>query len=224
MGYYIDLEQISIEDYGNILKSTHLIPSWKILKENMDINLETIKKHGIHNLRQLQETLKQKDQVQEFSKQSGLPEQYLTVLRRMINGYQSKSNRIKDFPETSEDIILTLEKIGIKNTRHLYDKIITPNDRALLSKQTGIGDKEILRLTKLTDLCRIRWVNHTVAYVLYEAGYDTAEKVANANPELLYDTIKQLNAERNFYSAHIGLNDMKMLVESASMISLDIKY
>ncbi len=224
MGYYMDLGKISIDDYGDILKSTHLIPSWKILKENTDSNLEIIKKQGINNLLVLQKVLKRKDQLQEFSKQSGLPEQYLNVLRRMINGYHPKPNRIKDFPETSEEIILKLEKVGIKNTRHLFDKVKNLGDRKLLSEETGISDTEILRLTKLTDLCRIRWVNHTFAYVLYEAGYDTLEKMTNADPDQLFETVKQLNAKRKFYRAHIGLNDMKMLVESANMVSLDIEY
>ncbi len=224
MGYDIDLEKISINDYKDIVLSMHLIPSWKVLKENLEINLEIIKKQGIQNLKELQKILKRKDRLQEFSKQSGLPAPYLNVLRRMINGYLRKPNRIKDFPETSEEIISKLEKKGIKNTRHLFEKIITQEDRAQLSKQTGISNKDMLRLTKLTDLSRIRWVNHTFAYVLYEAGYDTVEKMTNTNPEILYKTVKQLNAERNFYPAHIGLNDMKMLVESAKMLPLDIEY
>ncbi|WP_024771133.1 DUF4332 domain-containing protein [Aquimarina macrocephali] len=223
MGYDIDLSKISIDDYKKILESTHLIPSWKVLKENIDY-LNTIKKHGICNLKELQQRLKKKDQLLEFSKQSGLSEQYLNVLRRMINGYLRKPNRIKDFPETSADVVLKLEKIGIKHTRHLFDKIITIGDRTLLSKQININDEEILRLAKLTDLSRIRWVNHTFAYVLYEAGYDAVEKITNTNPDLLYKKITTLNAERKFYPAHIGLNDMKMLVECAEMLPLDIEY
>ncbi len=223
MGYDIDVSKISIEEYKDIIESSHLIPSWAMLKENIE-HLDTIKKQGIHNLLELQKILKRKDQLLEFSIQSGLPEPYLNVVRRMINGYIRKPNRIKDFPETSEEIISKLEKKGIKNTRHLFEKIITQADRAQLSKQTGISTKEILRLTKLTDLSRIRWVNHTFAYVLYEAGYDTLEKTANANPDVLYKEIKQLNAERNIYAAHIGVNDMKMLVESAKRLPFEIKY
>ncbi|GAA4272803.1 DUF4332 domain-containing protein [Aquimarina gracilis] len=224
MGYYIDLEKVSIDDYKDILKSTHLIPSWKILKENIDSNLETIKKQGITNLQILQNLLKDKSKLKEFSKLSGLPGDYLNVLRRMINGYHPRPNRIKDFPETSLDVISKLEEMGIKNTRHVFDNVKTQADRMLLSKETGIHHDEILRLTKLTDLCRIRWVNHTFAYVLYEAGYDTVKKMAKANPEQLFATVKQLNAERNFYHAHIGLNDMKMLVESAKMLPREIVY
>ncbi|WP_074410177.1 DUF4332 domain-containing protein [Aquimarina megaterium] len=223
MGYDIDLYKISIDGYKKILQTTHLIPNWKVLKENIDY-LNTIKKHGICNLKELQQRLKKKDHLLDFSRQSGLSEQYLNVLRRMINGYLRKPNRIKDFPETSADVVLKLEKIGIKHTRHLFDKIVTLDGRALFSKQVNISDEEILRLTKLTDLSRIRWVNHTFAYVLYEAGFDTVKKVANANPNQLYKKITALNAERKFYPAHIGLNDMKMLVECAEMLPPDIEY
>ncbi|PKV50622.1 uncharacterized protein DUF4332 [Aquimarina sp. MAR_2010_214] len=142
----------------------------------------------------------------------------------MVNGYLRKPNKTKDFPETSADIVLKLEKKGIKHTRHLFDKIVTIDARTLFSKHIGINDEEILRLTKLTDLSRIRWVNHTFAYVLYEAGYDTVGKVAKADPDQLYKRITELNAERKFYPAHIGLNDMKMLVECAKMLPLDIEY
>lgn len=43
MRYYIDLERISIDQYKEILKSADLIPSWMILKENIDKNLDIIK-------------------------------------------------------------------------------------------------------------------------------------------------------------------------------------
>ncbi|MCK4732829.1 MAG: hypothetical protein KAT65_10280, partial [Methanophagales archaeon] len=69
-----------------------------------------------------------------------------------------------------------------------------------------------------------RWVNHTFAYVLLEAKYDTVEKVANADYKELYETIKQLNDERELYKGHIGLHDMKLCVEAAKDVSLDIEY
>ena len=81
-----------------------------------------------------------------------------------------------------------------------------------------------MMLTKLTDLSRIRWVNHTFAYVLLEAGYDTAEKVANANYQELYERVKQLNEEKEIYNAHIGVRDMKMCIEAAKGLDFEIQY
>ena len=46
MGYYIDLKSISIDNYKEILKTTELIPSWKVLEEDIDKNLDIIKKYN----------------------------------------------------------------------------------------------------------------------------------------------------------------------------------
>ncbi|MCG8307034.1 MAG: DUF4332 domain-containing protein [Cytophagales bacterium] len=98
------------------------------------------------------------------------------------------------------------------------------NQRSELSNKTGVSKIELMKLTKLTDLSRIRWVNHTFAYVLLEAGYDTAEKVANADPQVLYETVKQLNKEREIYNAHIGVRDMKMCIDAANGLDFEIEY
>ena len=224
MGYHIDLKSISIGAYKEILKTTVLIPSWSVLENDIDENLSIIEKHNIKNLDELLITVKDKSKIQEFSKQSGLPDNYLAVLKRVVNSYRQKPNRIKDFTCVGDDIVLKLEKIGIKNTLKLYEEILTDGKRKELSRKAGIGDNEIMKLTKLTDLSRIRWVNHTFAYVLLESGYDTAEKVADADYRTLYATTKQLNNERKIYNAHIGVNDMKMIIESAQGLDFEIEY
>ncbi|TRX59461.1 DUF4332 domain-containing protein [Fulvivirga sp. M361] len=224
MGYYINLKSISIDKYKEVLKRADLIPSWKVLEEDIDKNLDVIKKYNIENLDELLIALKDKNKIHEFSKQSGLQENYLTVLKRVVNGYRQKPNRIKDFTCIGEETVATLEKLGIKNTLTLYDKILTDEKRTSLSKEAGISKSEIMKLTKLADLSRINWVNHTFAYVLLEAGYDTAEKVANAHYKELYETVKQLNQERELYNAHIGARDMNRCIESAKGLELEVEY
>ncbi len=215
MGYHIDLKSISIDKYKEVLKSTNLIPSRMILKENTSNNLDIIKSHNIQNLEVLQKTLRDKNKLQELSKKFGISVRFLEVLRVEINGYLRKPNRIKDFSCIDEGIVLGLEKLGLKNTMKLYEEVLTKEKRNELSNKTGISKKDIMQLTKLTDLSRIRWVNHTFAYVLLEAGYDTVEKVANADYMQMYEVIKKLNEERKIYNAHIGANDMKLCIQSA---------
>ena len=222
MAYYIDLEKISIDQYKGILESADLIPSWMILKENIDNNLNIIKTHNIQNLHELHKKIKNKSKIKEFARQSGLPENYLSVLRRAINGYQPTPNKIKDFPCIAEDIVKKLEVLGFKKTIQLYEEILTPEKRNEFSRKTGICEEEILKLAKLTDLSRIRWVNHTFAYVLLEAGYDTAKKVAYADYNKMYEKIKQLNKEREIYKGNIGVHDMKLCVEAAQGLDFDI--
>lgn len=224
MGYYIDLKSISIDQYRGILKTADLLPSRMALKENIDSNFNTIKNQKITNVGELQQALKNKKKLQDFSKQSGIPEAYLILLIREVNSIHPKPNDIKDFPGTSEEVISRLGGMGIRNTFQLYNSILTPDTRNELAKRSGIDEKELFRLTKLTDLSRIRWVNHTFAYVLLEAGYDTAEKVAHADYEALYKTVKQLNEERNIFKGQIGLHDMKLCVEAAQDVPFEIQY
>ena len=224
MGYYIDLQSISLDEYKEILKSADLIPSRMVLKENIDAIFDAINTQKIETVDELQKALKTKNKLQDFSKQSGIPENYLGILIREVNGYRYRPNKIKDFPGISENVILKLENLGLKNTLQLFDKILTPQSRNELSSQTEISEREILKLAKLTDLSRIRWVNHTFAYVLLEAGYDTAEKVADADYKALYETVKTLNEEREIYKGHIGVHDMKLCVDAAKDVSLEIEY
>lgn len=79
-------------------------------------------------------------------------------------------------------------------------------------------------ITRATDLSRIKWVGHTFAYVLLKTGYDTAEKVANADYKELYLTIKQLNKEQTIYNGYIGEHDMKLCIEAAAILDFDVEY
>lgn len=224
MGYYIDLKNISLDEYKEILKSADLLPSRMILKTNIDEIFSIIQTQEIENVDELQKVLRNKIKLQDFSQKSGIEENYLKILIRETNSYRQSPNKIKDFPGLSENVIVKLENLGIKNTLHLFDKILTSQRRKELSNQTGISEKEILRLAKLTDLSRIRWVNHTFAYVLLEAGYDTAEKIACADYKKLYEKVRRLNEEREIYKGHIGLHDMKLCVEAAKDVSFEIEY
>ncbi|WP_163323721.1 DUF4332 domain-containing protein [Draconibacterium mangrovi] len=224
MGYYIDLEKICLNKYKEMLRSVDLLPGRMIIKENLDLNFEVLKREGIKNVDEILKALKNKKSINDFALNSGLEEGYLTVLVREIKSYQPKPNKLKDFPGISENDLMKLEEIQIKNTVQLFDRATTKHKRNDLCQQTGIDKNDLLKITKLTDLARIRWVNHTFAFVLFEAGYDTVEKVANGDSEKLYQDIKQLNEERNLYNAHIGLHDIKLCVEAANDVSLEIDY
>lgn len=224
MGYYIDIENISIDKYRDIIKSTDLLPGRMILKDNIDTNFNLIKNQSINSVGELLKVLKDKKKINEFSVNSGLDENYLTILIREIKSYRQKPNKISDFPNIPDDVTLKLENTGINNTLQLFDKILSPKRRLEISKQIEVSENEILKLAKLTDLSRIRWVNHTFAFVLFEVGYDTVEKVANADYYALYEAVKQLNNERKIFKGHIGVHDMKLCVDAAKDISLEIEY
>jgi len=221
MSYYRDLKAISIENLKEILRDMDMIPSWMILKENISQRMDSIIKQGVSNLDELITVLKTKKKVEVFSEISGMELDYLIVLRRMINGYIPKPNKFSDSPLFSQELI---SKLPYVTSKSLYDLIITSEQRKNLSKETGIPIEDILLLSKYSDVSRIRWVNHTFATVLLFTGFDTVETIANADYNTMYETIKSWNEKEKYYKAHIGKNDMKLLVDLAKELDFDIQF
>lgn len=83
--YYLDLEQFSLEQFRHSLETRDLLPGRKILQENLAERFEILETMGIHNLQTLIDRLKTRQKVKQFSQESGLPEAYLTILRREAN-------------------------------------------------------------------------------------------------------------------------------------------
>lgn len=224
MGYYIDLEKISIDDYHEKLKSAYLPPSRLMLKDKLDERFGYFKGIGIKNIKELIQLLKKKDKLAEISKVDCLSGDYLTILLRELNSTLPKPNKISDFIEITKNTMDSLEKIGITNTEKLYNKVIKKSDRQKLANSTGIEYQDILELTKLSDLSRIKWVGATYAQMLYDLGVDTVEKVSESDPIDLHAKINQMIKEKNIFKGAIGLNDVKILIESANDLPLEIEY
>lgn len=224
MGYYIDLSSIRIDDYQLKLESSDLLPSRVILKDRLEERFNYFKSIGIKNVLELQKMLKKKEKLAELSKVDCFSEDYLVILLREINSIQPKPNKISEFIGISSETVSKLEKIGIKDTVKLFDIVLTPESRKELAAKTNISDEEILELTKLADLSRIKWVGATFARMLFDVGIDTAEKASKADYVELHKKINQINKEKNFYKGQIGLHDIKLFVDASKEIPIEIEY
>jgi hypothetical protein len=141
MGYYIDLEKISIDDYRIKLKSAYLPPSRMMLKDILEERFEYFKSIGIKNVKGLILLLKKKDKVAELSKVKCLSGDYLTILLRELNSALPKPNKFSEFTDIAKDTIDRLEKIGITNTEKLYNKVVKKSDRLKFVDSTGINSR-----------------------------------------------------------------------------------
>ncbi len=224
MGYYIDTQKITIKQYQQKLLTTHLTPSRLILKERMEERFGYLQSIGINNVLELTQTLKKKDKFHELQQVECLSGEYLIILLRELKSLTPKPNRLRDFPGITIETITKLEQSGIKNTLKLFERVLNPELRKQLAEETGISNAEILELTKLTDLSRVRWIGHTFARMLYDIGFNTVEKLTQADPEDLHFKINTYNKEHGIYRGQIGLNDMKIVVNTARDVPQDIEY
>ncbi len=224
MSYYIDLEKISIDNYRKKLETGYLPPSRMILKERLDERFGYFKNVGIKNIHELLKVLEKKDTLSDLQKTDCFSMDYLAILLRELKSLLPKPNRIKDFPGISQETIVKLENIGINNTLKLYERVIDHGARKKLAQEAGIDEAIVAELTKLTDLSRIKWVGTTFARILYELGIDTLEKMTQSDPVDLHARLNQFIKEKNLYKGQVGLNDVRILVDVAQDIPLDIEY
>ena len=222
--YYINLNNYSLSSYAKELEHAELLPSRKIIQENTKERFSRLNKEGIKNLNDVITVLKSKDQVKAFAKKSGIPEEFLIILVREIKSFQPKPVKLNDLPAISKTTIKKLETTGIKNTKELFKFVTTEKNRQELSSKTGINSKEIIELTKLTDVSRIKWVGANFARVLVDSNYDTVKKVAKADYKKLHEEINKINEDKKYYKGKLGLNDMKLCVLAAKSVPDAIKY
>ncbi|BDZ69883.1 DUF4332 domain-containing protein [Methanobacterium petrolearium] len=198
--YHIDLEKFPLNRFKKELSESELIPSRKILKEKINERFEILENNGIGNLQDLKVSLKTPKKTREFAGKSGLPEDYLLILRREVNSYTPNPVNLEKFPGVEKETVNKLKSVGIKNTAHLFKKVKTPEDRIKLAAELEIPEEEILELAKLTDLSRIKWVGPVSARIFLDSGIDTVEKVSEADAGSFYKKLVELNQKKVYQS------------------------
>lgn len=224
MPYHIDLHAISLVEYTKQLIKSDLLPSRRILQQEAKEQFSLLQQLGIATVYELQQRLKTKKKLNTLADQSGVSTDYLLVLSREINSIQPKPNKFAEIPGVSPQIVQALAGENLNDTFALYPHVLTPADREQLAARLKVSLPEVLEVTKLADLSRIRWVGNTFARVLYQTGFDTQRRVADADHEQLYQAVKQINEEKNLFNGQIGLHDMKRCVDSARELPSEIVY
>jgi hypothetical protein len=93
--------------------------------------------------------------------------------------------KLKEFRGVDVGHIERLIALGIKNSDQLLKAGQTKTQRKALANESGIPEKKILELVKLSDLARLPGVKGIRARLYYDAGVDCVEKLAGWEPESL---------------------------------------
>jgi hypothetical protein len=180
--YHLDPEKISLEQFRQSLEARELIPSRLILKENLEERFEVLASAGISNLMELIGSLKSKANVENFSEQIGLPVGYLTILKREASSYFPNPVPLKKFPDVDTQILLKLEKLGLKNSKQLFNAARTNEERQNLCSESGVSERQLMELVHLSDLVRLYGVGPAFARLLYNVGIKSVEAFLKYGP------------------------------------------
>jgi hypothetical protein len=224
MGYYIDLSIISLDGLKDKIKSSDLLPSQLILKNGIDDKFKVLKSNDIKNMDELKRKLKNKKNIKELSIATSIKSDYLTILRRYVNSFHPPPRKIRDFPSLSNLTIDKLEKMGITTTPQLYDRVVTKELRNNLKTELEVADEEILFLTKLADVSRLKYVSPIYATLIVCSDYNTVQKIRYADYNDFHKQLVKINKEKNIYKGRVNLKDIKYLVNETDYVTLDVEY
>lgn len=205
--YYIDFATYTLDKLKMSLAGRDMIPSRVILKEKLDERFQQLSACGITNLSELIKALKSKDKIATFSKESGLSEEYLTILKREASSYQPNPIVLTKFPGVDMEACTKLAEIGIKNTKHMYTEAKIKSDMQTIIAKSGAKNSSVEELLGLSDLGRLYGVGPVFARMIYDTGVTSvAEFVKYSGDEFVELYEKQTNKKADFSSADINFS------------------
>ena len=202
MRYCFNLSRIGLLEYRDLLKRQTLLPGRRMLLDDIDRNFASLLAQGIKTLEHLRQRIATPPKLAALSAVSGIPEAYLKLLKRESGSYEQAPVPLAAFPGLDVALIDSLHQAGIVNSRDYFERG---------SDQTG-------ELYRLCDLVRINGVGALAAKAFYEAGFSSAQDVANAEAADMLRQVARVNAERQYYKATLGEKDMQFCIDFARLL------
>jgi hypothetical protein len=95
------------------------------------------------------------------------------------------SGLVRDSPPTNAALKM-LGGLSVRTSLQLLQQGITPAGRRSLAEMSGIPVELILELVNRADFSRLPWASKATISNIIGAGYGCMEKLANADPQMLY--------------------------------------
>ncbi len=223
MGYYFDMSAVGIDDYKSMLLNRYLIPSQLVLIEDIEGYFDLLKDQSIPTMAKLYDRLNTKKKIGLLADVTGIPMDYLVVLKRAIGSHIPPARKLADYPTLKADIKVVLLEQGIKDSKKLYEYLYATTYEEVL-EALHLELLELKQVASLMDVTRLRYVSPLFATALVEAGYTNVRQIAKADGDILFQAIIKVNDEKHIYKGNIGRKDIQFLVEDAEGYDVEIKY
>lgn len=219
-----DLTIFSLEEFEKTMLAAQLLPSQEPILEGISHNMQRLKAKGLDNLQQVHDLLRKKENYPAVSKDTGIPEDYLVILNRMVNSYIVKVLPVSKLAVFSKDELKLLEKEGIKNTKQYYEAFLSPEMRKSLSVRISIPLPRLEYTLHITDLLRINGVGVDYAKILYEIGIKSIEDYNRTPSQKILIAFNSLNKERTLTKATLGISDIDYCRRFCEKLDNDIDW
>jgi len=201
-----------------MLKKQNLLPGRKILMENLEENFHSMATAGTAHLAELKSNLSSPQRLSAFATRTGVPDDYLTILKREIGSLEQKPVPISDFPGVSGNTVSALLNKGIKTSKDVYELAIDADNISMISREMGIEEGELQALGGLCELVRINGIGAIAARTIYEAGYQSIAEIAHATAAQLLERMNTVNVDKQYYKAKLGKKDIQFIIDAANVM------
>ncbi|NLB28346.1 MAG: hypothetical protein GX819_05310 [Clostridiaceae bacterium] len=202
MKYSIDLESLPIYEYKALLKQQNLLPGRRILWQGIEENFAFFERQGIKSIAELKKRISSPKKIATFASKSGISEEYLVILKREIGSIEQKPVSLSDFPGIDGSLLDQLSELGLITSKDYWNQ-----------KQSFTDE-----LFCLCDLVRINGVGPLAARAFYEAGYQSALDVSEADPQEMLEKVSEVNEIHRYYKARLGIKDMQFCIDFARLL------
>lgn len=216
--YTLDPSMISLEELYNLTLNKKLIPGRIMLHELMEERFTALKRTGIRDMGALIKSIKTKEAVSNLSAMTGIPVNYLIVLKREAGSYLARPFPLSDIPGVPYEYCEVLKTVGIRHTRDFFERVQRGEDQVKISKRTGIPLARLKEILALADLSRITGVGGVFARVVYDAGITSVAAFAQADAASHYQAFISVIEKHGYASGHFSEADIEYCIEYAKVI------
>jgi len=199
--------------------SKKIIPGRVSLKDTIGDHFRTLMNSGIANLGDLLNSLSSSEKIRAVAGTTGIPQEYLILLRREAGSYLVRPISLSDFPGIPYEYIEVLKTSAIRHTRDFFELVQTKSQRQSVAERTGIPEARLDEIFALCNLTRISGIGGIFARIFYDAGTRSVEDFACIEPRVHLEKYnvairKYRNRPRSLTEA-----DMRFFLEYAKVIA-----
>ena len=195
----LDLTRIPLCAYRDLLRAQNLLPSRRLLLDDLDTRFAALSAAGIATIADLLQALSSAARITRLSAAAGIAQDYLKVLRREAGTLKAKRVPLTDFPDLDPALLEALAQRGIRTAGEY-----------LRDTNASCGE-----LYCLCSLVQINGVGANAATMLYRAGYRSVADIAAATAEEMLSRIAADQAAKRYYQGTLGVKDMQFCIDFA---------
>lgn len=222
--YSISLETLSLDEFEEITSTKYLIPGRRILLDHLKNVMEQLKDRGVSHLANLQDLLRDKKAYPHLAEELGVDVEYLTVLNREVNSYESKPIALSKLDIFTASELEQLKSAGLTSTKHFYEQALTADNRCNLATRSQLNADNIIQVLELADLLRINGAGPVFARTLQAMGIHNAAQFAQAAPESILNRYTEFRDANDPSLPNLSIKDVQYSQRFCGNLDNDIQW